>query len=167
MANNNSADPPPENAPPETETANNPTKRGDSWGDFFKVNHTANDDDFESTLASYLNDSTELFNLVERRQENGAILIPSASKTVRSIHHCFSELGRERVIADVADRIRSHPDRGPEPIADQGTGSNQDRNIVAALGLVAGHDPRNDVHRLQYHQYRSMERTGVTSWSQP
>lgn len=73
-----------------------------TWADLFRKSETnptttqnmkkTNNDN------TTVNNPTTLYNQVETIQESAAVIIPGAGKTVKTIHHCFSDLSREKVI---------------------------------------------------------------------
>jgi hypothetical protein len=50
------------------------------------------------TPTQYILDNAKLYQVVTWLQETAALLIPSAGKSIRSLHHCFADLARDRIL---------------------------------------------------------------------
>jgi hypothetical protein len=69
-----------------------------SWSDYFLDPKNEVGLDLSDIATKNTDDGTKLLNAVEAFQEYTALLVPSAHKSVRFMHHCFNDLTRNRVI---------------------------------------------------------------------
>jgi hypothetical protein len=74
-----------------------------AWSSFFNVQNQLGvtpetEVNNNKTPTSYLLDNAKLYQVVTSLQETAALLIPSASRSIRSLHHCFADLTRDRIL---------------------------------------------------------------------
>jgi hypothetical protein len=79
-----------------------PRKNMYSWSEFFTKNNNKATPENEKTIDKktiglYRGDAALLLGTVELLREVAALLIPSDNRTVRAMHHCFSDIVRERI----------------------------------------------------------------------
>jgi hypothetical protein len=70
-----------------------------SRSDYFLDPKNETDLDLSDISAKYTDDGTKLLNVVEAFQASAALLVPGAHKSVRFLHHCFNDMGRNRRFA--------------------------------------------------------------------